>query len=81
MAKEGVQGLYRGMSAGLFRQATYTTARMGLFNEFQSRLKATVPKGTYQPTLFAILKTVIGNLEARPKIKCLGYLYEQVPRG
>lgn len=30
-AAEGVSGLYRGLSAGLFRQITYTTARLGMF--------------------------------------------------
>lgn len=30
-ASEGVSGLYRGLSAGLFRQITYTTARLGMF--------------------------------------------------
>ena len=33
---ESVFGLYKGLSAGLLRQATYTTARMGLFNVFIS---------------------------------------------
>jgi len=69
MAKEGVKGLYRGMSAGLFRQATYTTARMGLFNEFQSRLKASVPKGEVAPAWHAFvagfsagaLGAIVGN--------------------
>ena len=45
MAKEGVKGFYRGLSAGLFRQATYTTARMGLFNEFKTKLAATQEPG------------------------------------
>lgn len=31
-AQEGVGALYRGLSAGLVRQATYTTARLGLYN-------------------------------------------------
>lgn len=30
-ANEGVSGLYRGLSAGLFRQITYTTTRLGVF--------------------------------------------------
>lgn len=30
-ATEGLSGLYRGLSAGLFRQVTYTTARLGMF--------------------------------------------------
>jgi len=31
IAKDGFLSLYKGLSAGLLRQATYTTARMGLF--------------------------------------------------
>lgn len=30
--KEGILGLYRGLSAGLFRQATYGTGRLGCYN-------------------------------------------------
>lgn len=37
---EGLGGLYKGLSAGLLRQATYTTARLGLFNNFSDYLKA-----------------------------------------
>ncbi|CAF1141044.1 unnamed protein product [Adineta steineri] len=29
--KEGLRGIYSGLSAGLFRQATYTTARLGIY--------------------------------------------------
>jgi len=36
---EGFGTLYTGLSAGLLRQATYTTARMGLFNNFMDMLK------------------------------------------
>ncbi|XP_047992604.1 mitochondrial 2-oxoglutarate/malate carrier protein-like [Leguminivora glycinivorella] len=32
VAKEGFKGLYSGISAALFRQATYTTGRLGSFN-------------------------------------------------
>jgi len=39
IAKDGVGGLYKGLSAGLLRQATYTTARMGFFNMFSDELK------------------------------------------
>eukprot|EP01083_Nonionella_stella_P172172 590008_1 len=34
--EKGVGGLYHGLSAGLLRQATYTTARMGLFRTFSN---------------------------------------------
>lgn len=29
---QGVGSLYKGLSAGLLRQATYTTARLGIYN-------------------------------------------------
>ena len=29
-------GLYKGLSAGLLRQATYTTARLGIFGQLNS---------------------------------------------
>ncbi|KAG1659825.1 hypothetical protein FOA52_003768 [Chlamydomonas sp. UWO 241] len=35
---EGVGALYKGLSAGLLRQATYTTARLGLFNNISAFL-------------------------------------------
>src|SRR5579871_3132604 len=35
-----VLDLYSGLSAGLLRQAVYTTARMGFFDTFQSALAA-----------------------------------------
>lgn len=36
---EGVLALYRGFSAGLLRQATYTTARLGAFNNISENLR------------------------------------------
>lgn len=33
---EGIGGLYKGLSAGLLRQATYTTARLGTFRSENS---------------------------------------------
>ncbi|XP_065192125.1 mitochondrial 2-oxoglutarate/malate carrier protein-like [Sycon ciliatum] len=30
--KEGLRGMYTGLSAGLFRQATYTTTRLGIYS-------------------------------------------------
>ena len=38
VAKEGFTGLYAGLSAALLRQATYTTARLGLFQTFHDEL-------------------------------------------
>lgn len=36
---EGPQGLYRGLSASLTRQATYGTARIGLYSAFQEKVR------------------------------------------
>ena len=44
IAEEGVGGLYRGLSAGLLRQATYTTARLGIYN-YLSEYLAKVNEG------------------------------------
>lgn len=38
--KDGVGALYKGLSAGLLRQATYTTTRLGIFNMMSEELKA-----------------------------------------
>ncbi|CAD7695527.1 unnamed protein product [Ostreobium quekettii] len=37
--QDGVFALYNGLSAGLLRQATYTTARLGIFNTLSAELK------------------------------------------
>eukprot|EP00239_Pterosperma_sp_CCMP1384_P005631 CAMPEP_0197850224 /NCGR_PEP_ID=MMETSP1438-20131217/14677_1 /TAXON_ID=1461541 /ORGANISM="Pterosperma sp., Strain CCMP1384" /LENGTH=296 /DNA_ID=CAMNT_0043463269 /DNA_START=83 /DNA_END=973 /DNA_ORIENTATION=- len=60
MAKEGMSGFYRGLSAGLFRQATYTTARMGIFNVISEEFKKQTPKGESVP----VWKTFFGGLAA-----------------
>lgn len=39
LAKEGVLGLYAGLSASIMRQAVYGTARIGLHREFSNRMK------------------------------------------
>jgi len=52
---EGFFKLYNGLSAGLLRQATYTTTRLGVYNALQERL--TDPKG--KPPGF-LMKAVVG---------------------
>lgn len=37
--KDGFLALYKGLDAGLLRQATYTTARLGIFNNISEALK------------------------------------------
>ena len=36
--EEGVGSLYKGLSAGLLRQATYTTARLGIYQYISDAL-------------------------------------------
>lgn len=40
LRKEGVTGIYKGLGAGYLRQATYTTARLGVYSELNDRYKA-----------------------------------------
>jgi solute carrier family 25 oxoglutarate transporter 11 len=44
VAKNGVLGLYDGLSAGLLRQVVYGTARLGLFFTFEGMLKERAEK-------------------------------------
>lgn len=37
MAKEGVRGFYKGLDSALFRQATYCTARLGIYKTIYNR--------------------------------------------
>ena len=37
--QDGFGALYKGLGAGLLRQATYTTARLGIFNTLSEELK------------------------------------------
>lgn len=54
IAKEGVFALYNGLSAGLLRQATYTTTRLGIYTWLFE--KATSEDGT--PPNFALKATI-----------------------
>lgn len=43
MAKEGFGYLYKGLGAGLLRQATYTTARLGIFRSMMDVIEKDRP--------------------------------------
>jgi solute carrier family 25 (mitochondrial oxoglutarate transporter), member 11 len=47
--REGVRALYKGLSAGLLRQATYTTTRLGTYTFLNDQYKQSSGK---QPNLF-----------------------------
>lgn len=40
IAKDGFGSLYKGLNAGLLRQATYTTARLGIFQVITEKVSA-----------------------------------------
>ncbi|KAJ3106435.1 hypothetical protein HDU96_008229 [Phlyctochytrium bullatum] len=67
---EGIASLYTGLSAGLLRQATYTTARMGLFNTFiaaaQSRNPNNGPATVSQKAAAGLAAGAIGALVGNP---------------
>jgi solute carrier family 25 oxoglutarate transporter 11 len=50
---EGVRGIYAGLSAGLFRQATYTTARLGIYQSLFERFRQ--PDGRPPPFFVNLL--------------------------
>lgn len=69
MAKDGVGALYKGLSAGLLRQATYTTARLGLFTNMSAALKdmnngQNIP--LYQKALAGLAAGGLGALVGTP---------------
>lgn len=41
LKNEGFSGLYKGLSAGLFRQITYTTTRLGVYNSLSNHFAPT----------------------------------------
>jgi len=61
-AGEGPRALYTGLSAGLLRQLTYGTARLGVFQTLQSKLKEPDGKLSFVNSLFA--STMAGGLGA-----------------
>jgi len=60
IAKDGVGALYTGLGAGLLRQATYTTARLGIFRSVMAHFEGTGP--TKRSTTFG--EKAIGGLVA-----------------
>ncbi|XP_076235034.1 mitochondrial 2-oxoglutarate/malate carrier protein [Calliopsis andreniformis] len=57
---EGILKFYSGLSAGLVRQATYTTVRLGIYNQLQEQWKL---KHTTKPN-FGILSLMAGTAGA-----------------
>lgn len=61
LAQGKVLDLYTGLSAGLLRQAVYTTARLGFFDTFMARLKT---RATEQGTTIGFKERAAAGLSA-----------------
>jgi solute carrier family 25 oxoglutarate transporter 11 len=69
IANEGFGGLYKGLSAGLLRQATYTTARLGTFRILTNKALAAndgKPLPLYQKALCGLTAGAIGASVGSP---------------
>jgi len=65
IAQDGVKGLYAGLSAGFLRQATYTTARLGIFrtitNSIDSKRKRTFTDTALAGLVAGGLGSIVGT--------------------
>jgi len=60
--QEGIRNMYKGLTAGLFRQTTYTTTRLGVFNVLQDYYTTVNPEtGKATPPNF-LQKLLIGSI-------------------
>jgi len=67
VAKEGFGALYRGLSAGLLRQATYTTTRLGIFRSIMDNLEKESGKSSFATKAIAGLSAGgIGSIVGTP---------------
>ncbi|CAK4673825.1 hypothetical protein LEN26_005429 [Aphanomyces euteiches] len=65
---QGVSSLYTGLGAGLLRQATYTTARMGIFDVVSNRMKTTPDEKLpfYKRALAGLAAGGLGSIFGNP---------------
>ncbi len=65
--QEGPLAFYRGLSAGLLRQATYTTARLGTFNTISESLKVdNQPLPLWQKAAAGLAAGAVGAIVGSP---------------
>uniref|UniRef100_A0A1B6EEB9 Mitochondrial carrier protein n=1 Tax=Clastoptera arizonana TaxID=38151 RepID=A0A1B6EEB9_9HEMI len=64
--KEGFAALYHGLSANLFRQATYTTARMGFYQSSNELLQKSDRKGFTVNVMSAMVSGFLAALLTNP---------------
>lgn len=65
---EGILAFYNGLSAGLLRQATYTTTRLGVYNTLMEKFasKDGKPPGFLEKALFGVVAGGVGAVIGTP---------------
>lgn len=67
LAKEGVRGFYRGLDSALFRQATYCTARLGIYKTIYNRRMEEKGKVIfYEKAFISLFSGFLGSLIGNP---------------
>jgi len=69
ISSNGLRGFYTGLSAGLLRQATYTTTRMGVFNTLLDRNQGTVTFA--EKAAYGMTAGALGSIVGTPAEVCL----------
>lgn len=74
LRQEGVKGIYTGLSAGLLRQATYTTTRLGVYMnifDYVSKSRKGKPPNAFQKLFMGCTAGGIGAFVGTPAEVCL----------
>lgn len=64
--KEGFGYLYKGLSAGLLRQATYTTARLGIFRSMMDTIEKNRPSTFWEKAAGGLVAGGLGSIVGTP---------------
>jgi solute carrier family 25 oxoglutarate transporter 11 len=66
-AKEGARGFYKGLDSALFRQATYCTARLGIYKTIFNKIEAENGRVTFtQKAAISLVAGFLGSLVGNP---------------
>ena len=67
LAKEGIRGFYRGLDSALFRQATYCTARLGIYKTiYNKRLEEKGRVVFHEKALISLFSGFLGSMIGNP---------------
>lgn len=67
LAQDGIKGFYKGLDSALFRQATYSTARLGLYKYiFNKRKEEKGVVKTWEKTAISLFAGFVGSLIGNP---------------